>query len=269
MLCLKLTLAYTGTAYSGWQIQEKKNPPPTIQGELERALGSICKQHVRVFGAGRTDAGVHALAQVAHCKVPDLPAINWLLALNTCLPPDIRVLAARPTHEGFHACFDAQSKTYRYELWLSRLVPPRLYPFVWGCGPLDLAALEAALPLLEGRHDFASLQNKGSDLDNTVRTVYSLTCKLAAAGRDSLQKQDLLLELHVRANGFLKQMVRNMVGLLVAVGRHKFDAAHIPALLAACARHQAPPTAPARGLTLLEVHYDEQENTQTGQSHLL
>jgi len=251
---LKLTLAYVGAAYSGWQIQEKASPPPTIQGELERALAEICGRPVRVFGAGRTDAGVHAEGQVAHCDVPALRAINWQAALNVHLPSDIRILNAQEAAAGFHACFDARKKTYRYDLWLSRQVaPPRLHPFVWACDPLDLRKLEAALPLLTGRHDFRTFQNSGSAMRDTVRTLLSFrTAHPAEYGGD-------VLSLYMEADGFLKQMARNICGLLVAVGQGRFNLSRIPALLAARERAQAPPTAPARGLTLVSVDYDDSD----------
>ncbi|MCL1986167.1 MAG: tRNA pseudouridine(38-40) synthase TruA [Betaproteobacteria bacterium] len=247
---LKLTLAYVGTAYSGWQIQEKPSPPLTVQGELERALAIVCGRAVRVFGAGRTDAGAHAEGQVAHCDVPALRAVNWRAALNVKLPPDIRVLDAREVADRFHACFDARKKIYRYDLWFSRrVVPPRLHPFVWDCGSLNLPQLEAALPLLTGMHDFKSFQNRGTAVRDTVRTVLSLTAAYPAEFGGEV------LSLHVEADGFLKQMARNMTGLLVAVGQGKFDPARIPALLAAHERAQGPPTAPAHGLTLVSVDY--------------
>jgi len=253
---LKLTLAYVGTAYSGWQIQEKASPPPTIQGELELALAKVCGQAVRVFGAGRTDAGVHAEAQVAHCDVPALRSINWQAALNVNLPADIRILSAQETADGFHACFDARKKTYRYDLWLARQVaPPRLSPFVWACGPLDLRRLDAALPLLTGRHDFGTFQNKGTAIRDTVRTVLSLRTAYSA------YCDQAVFSLYVEADGFLKQMARNMAGLLVAVGRGGFDPSRIPTLLAARDRTQAPPTAPAHGLTLVKVDYAMPENS--------
>ena len=249
---LKFTLAYVGTAYSGWQIQEKPSPPPTIQGELERALIKVCGRPVRVFGAGRTDAGVHAEAQVAHCDVPALHAVNWQAALNVNLPPDIRILEAQEVADTFHARRDARKKIYRYDLWRSRqVVPPRLHPFVWACGPLNVPRLDAALPLLAGMHDFRSFQNRGTEIRDTVRTVLSLTAAHPAEfGGD-------VLSLYMEADGFLKQMARNITGLLVAVGQGRFDASLIPALLAARDRVQGPPTAPAHGLTLVRVDYDD------------
>ncbi|MDR2695219.1 MAG: tRNA pseudouridine(38-40) synthase TruA [Deltaproteobacteria bacterium] len=249
---LKLTLAYVGTAYSGWQIQEKPSPPPTVQGELERALARVCGRTVRVFGAGRTDAGVHADAQVAHCDVPALRAVNWQAALNVKLPPDIRILSAQEAADTFHARRDARKKTYRYDLWLSRQVaPPRLAPFVWACGPLNLSALEAALPLLTATHDFRSFQNRGTEMRDAVRTVLSLRPAHPA------EFGGAVLSLYMEADGFLKQMARNITGLLVAVGRGGFDPSRIPALLAARERAQSPPTAPALGLTLVRVDYDD------------
>jgi tRNA pseudouridine38-40 synthase len=249
---LKLTLAYVGAAYSGWQIQAKPSPPPTIQGELECALAKVCGRPVRVFGAGRTDAGVHAEAQVAHCDVPALHAVNWQAALNVNLPPDIRIFNAQEVADTFHARRDARKKTYRYDLWLSRQpAPPRLAPFVWACGQLDLRRFDAALPLLAGTHDFGSLRNSGSVTRDATRTVLSLRAA------HPVEFGGAVLSLYVEADGFLKQMVRNMTGLLVAVGRGSFDASRIPALLAACDRAQGPPTAPAHGLTLVKVDYDE------------
>ncbi|MCL2123933.1 MAG: tRNA pseudouridine(38-40) synthase TruA [Desulfovibrionaceae bacterium] len=247
---LKLTLAYVGAAYSGWQIQEKASPPPTIQGELERALAKLCGRPVRICGAGRTDAGVHAEAQVAHCDVPALRAMNWQAALNINLPPDIRILRAQEAAATFHACFDARKKTYRYDLWLSRQVaPPRLSPFVWACGPLDLHRLDAALPLLAGTHDFRSFQNRGAAIRDTVRTVLSLRTAHPA------ECNGTVCSLYVEADGFLKQMARNIAGLLVAVGQGRFDPSRIPTLFAARERAQGPPTAPAHGLTLVSVDY--------------
>lgn len=256
---LKLTLSYIGTAYHGWQIQEKPNPPPTVQGEIERVFARICDCPVRVYGAGRTDAGVHAEGQTAHCDVPEsLRDVNWRSALNVCLPSDIRILNVREVDAAFHACFSARGKLYRYDLLLSREpVPPRLHNFVWACGPLDMDALDAALPLLIGRHDFKSLQNHGTPVRDTVRTLFSLTRgPCPAAGLFPERARDLT-SMYLAADGFLKQTVRNIVGLLTAVGRGTFDPARIPDLLAARDRSLSPPGAPARGLTLVTVYYED------------
>lgn len=254
---LKLLLAYLGSSYSGWQIQEKPSPPPTIQGELEAALRLLAGAPVRVHGSGRTDAGVHAHAQVAHCDVPDVKAaLDWRRSLNALLPSEIRVLAATPARPDFHARKDAERKTYAYQFWQEKFfVPPQLAPFVWNCGPLDVTAMHSALPHLLGEQDFASLQNAGTDMESTRRTVF-------AASLTSLPPCEFypphapLLRLSVTADGFLKQMVRNMAGLLAACGQGKIRPESIPGMLAARDRRVVPSvTAPARGLALVSVKY--------------
>ena len=259
---LKLVLAYVGTNYSGWQIQCKRNPPPTIQAALERALGTICDQPVRVFGAGRTDAGVHAHAQVAHVDVPDNVAARmrgrWQHSLNALLPQDIRILDVAPCAPRFHARNDAAHKTYHYQFWQERsFVPPALAPYLWQCGPLDVDAMRAALALVPGQRDFASLQNAGTELESTVRTVMAATLhELPPLPFYPAHAPMLCLE--VTADGFLKQMVRNLAGLLVHVGRGLLDAAAIPDILAAATRTENPaPTAPPQGLFLVRVVYSD------------
>ena len=170
---LKLLLAYVGTRYSGWQIQEKPSPPPTIQGELEAALRTICGHNVRAHGSGRTDSGVHAHGQVVHCDVPDTRAgLDWRNSLNAILPRDIRVLHAQRAAPDFHARKDALRKTYAYQFWQEQtFMPPQLTPFVWKCGPLNVDAMRAALPHLLGQHNFAAMRNVGTDVDSTERTV--------------------------------------------------------------------------------------------------
>lgn len=256
MARIRLTVAYIGTRYSGWQIQDKPNPPPTIQGELERVVHLVTRQLVRIQGSGRTDAGVHADAQIAHMDVPDATGPprpeGWLRIFNTNLPDDITVLKAEAVPPEFHCRFDAVGKAYTYQLWTRRFdTPPRLHPFVWPCGPLDLDALDAALPYLTGSHDFAALQNAGTDITTTVRTVH----RLYRAPREQLSQDPANVALRVEAGGFLKQMVRNMAGLLVAVGRGRLQPDDIPRILATRDRSKAPVTAPAKGLTLREVFY--------------
>lgn len=254
---LKLVVAYIGTAYSGWQIQEKNNPPPTIQGELETALHTLTGQAIRVFGSGRTDAGVHAYAQVAHCDVPEKKAhLDWQRCLNALLPDDIRVLAVCRTDSVFHARKNALCKTYVYQIWQERsFIPPELVPFTWNCGTLDIVAMRAALPHLMGEHDFASLQNTGTDIKGTNRNISHLNLE-ALPPQAFYPSHAPLLRLSVTANGFLKQMVRNIVGLLVACGRHKLEVTDIPHILKACDRRALPsPTAPAKGLALARVEY--------------
>ena len=166
-----------------------------------------------------------------------------------------------PVSEDFHARFDAVGKTYSYTLWRNRqCIPPRLRPFAWDCGPLDLELLDATLPLLTGAYDCSVFQNTGTDISHTERTIHSVV-RLPLTGEEDpcavLPQTPYLSVLRVTADGFLKQMVRNMVGLLVAVGRGKFAVRDVPELLACGDRRRAPATAPAQGLTLTRVWYGE------------
>ena len=254
---LKIVLAYVGTAYSGWQIQERESPPPTVQAALEQALATLAGGFVRIFGAGRTDSGVHAHGQVAHCDVPDDSAVtNWQHSLNALLPKDIRILSAVRCATAFHARRDAIRKTYIYRFWPeTAFVPPPLAPFVWPCGPLDLSAMKACLPHLAGQQDYRSLQNAGTDLESTVRTIF-------AAAIEPMPHQEFYpphapeLRLTITADGFLKQMVRNIAGLLASAGRGRIAPDEVPAILAARSRRGNPAmTAPAPGLALAHVDY--------------
>ena len=254
---LKLTIAYVGTQYHGWQTQARKNasPLPTIQNIIEDAVAHVLGERVHVHGAGRTDAGVHAEAQVAHLDVPESRArMDWQLALNTLLPRDIRIADAVLVPDTFHAQHSAVRKTYEYRLWLSkRYTPPQLYPFVWACGPVDVERMDEGSRYLLGKRDFASLKNAGTDLRTTVRTILSIT----RTPEGPLPEGCLELTWRFEADGFLKQMVRNTMGLLVAVGRGKLEPADIPGILDACDRRIAPLTAPACGLTMKKVWYDD------------
>lgn len=256
---LKLTIAYVGTQYHGWQTQARKNaaPLPTIQNIIEDAVEHVLGARTHVHGAGRTDAGVHAEAQVAHLDIPESRAgMDWQLALNTLLPRDIRIAKAVLVPSAFHAQHSAIRKTYEYRLWLSRrYTPPQLYPFVWSCGPVDVARMDEAAAALLGTHDFASLKNAGTDLQSTVRTVLSVSRSPAGP----LPEGCLELTWRFEADGFLKQMVRNMMGLLVAVGQGKLESAAIRGILESRDRRVAPLTAPACGLTMKKVWYGDEE----------
>lgn len=252
---LKLTLAYVGTAYHGWQTQARKNgsPLPTIQSTLEAVASRILGERVHIHGAGRTDAGVHAEGQIAHMDIPESrTGLDWQLALNTGLPRDIRVAAVQLMPETFHAQHDAVRKIYEYRLWLSRrYTPPQLYPFVWACGPVQTDRMDAAAACLLGTHDFSSLRNTGTDLLSSVRTMLSVTRQPSGDMREGCME----LRWRFEADGFLKQMVRNSMGLLVAVGQGKIDVEEVPVILQAKDRRKAPVTAPPQGLTLKEVWY--------------
>lgn len=254
---LRLTLAYVGTKYNGWQRQIQGNEElPTIQGIVEKEISRICKTKIHLQGSGRTDSGVHADCQVAHCDIPDSKTkLNWQLALNTALPHDIRVKEYALVRDDFHALFDVEKKAYTYSLWLSRnFVPPKLYPYTWACGELDLTAIDTAIPYLLGEHDFSFVQNQGTELHSTIRTLYAIH-RTNFEEQQKINPQNFELQLTFIANGFLKQMVRNLVGLLVACGKGKFKAQEIPALIAAKDRKKSPPTAPPQGLTMSQIWY--------------
>ncbi len=243
---IKLIVAYEGTDYSGWQLQPGTR---TVQGVLERAILSIIGEQVRVHGSGRTDSGVHAMGQAAHFDAPDTSShIPWPKALNAMLPRDVRVLGAEPVAPDFHACYSALSKTYAYSLWLDRdsFLPQRRC-FVWSCGRLDLEAMDAAARVLVGKHDFSAFQNAGTVIKTTVREVTSIT---RAPG---FYEQEWIWKF--TATGFLRQMVRNIMGCLVAAGQGKIDPGQVLAILESCDRTQAPPSAPAKGLCLEHVKY--------------
>ncbi len=252
---IKLIIAYVGTDFHGWQTQAA--PPgqqeqPTIQSAIMRAVTELTGRRIHVHGAGRTDSGVHARRQVAHMDAPDL-RIDWQMALNTRLPPSIRIVAAEEVDPRFHAQHSAVGKTYRYALWLDRrFTPPHLYPFVWNCGPLDEDAMLAAAGSLQGRHDFSAVRNAGTEVDSAVRTV-------TLVAREPVRKEFLRVW-RFEADGFLKQMVRNMMGLLVRVGQHKVPVEEVAAILARGDRRHAGVTAPARGLCLHRVRYRDDEN---------
>ena len=265
---LKIVLAYEGTGWHGWQIQAPALALRTVQGQLEQALSRLAGVHVAAFGSGRTDAGVHALGQTVHCDVEDerFPKIrDWRHALNALLPDAIRVLSCEPCAGDFHARFSARAKTYRYRFWQEPgFALPWLGPFVWRCGPLDEAPMRKALELFKGTHDFASFANAGTPVQDTVRTLYALELAeeswdavLTKAG-PSLPPHRPCLRLDVTGSGFLKQMVRNIAGLLHDVGKGKLAPGKVPSFLQGRPRELLRSrTAPACGLTLLKVHYGD------------
>jgi len=250
MARLKLTLAYDGTEFSGWQVQAKNTGSVrTVQGCVEDAFALVLKERVRVHGAGRTDAGVHALGQAAHVDIPESKApIPWQKALCALLPRDLTVLKARIVAPDFHARYSAKSKIYAYSLWPNSRYIPQRRNFVWAAGELDLEAMDRAAAHLLGEHDFKSFQNQGTRVKNTVRTIMDIR---RVKGRFPGE-----VVWRFQANGFLKQMARNIVGLLAAVGRGRLDPKEVPRIMRACDRSAAPyPTAPPHGLCLEKVFY--------------
>ena len=248
----KLTVAYDGTSFSGWQVQPHQ---PTIQGCLQDALQRLTGVQVQVIGSGRTDAGVHAHAQVASCSLVwrDSPQ-HLLRALNSKLPESIVVTGAEEACEGFHAIRHAIGKRYRYQLKIGGVRDVFDYRYHWHLhGELDLGQMRLAARRLIGEHDFKSFQAAGADRKTTVRTVRA--CDLIVPAVGDGQASDLAIE--VEADGFLYNMVRNIVGTLVEVGRGKQVVEWIDQVLVARDRDVAGPTAPARGLFLLRVDYTD------------
>jgi tRNA pseudouridine38-40 synthase len=267
----KLTLAYDGTDFQGWQVQPGL---PTIQGELQAALGRVTGESPLPQGSGRTDAGVHALAQVASFALrAPIPPENLQRALNRTLPPSIRISETRTVRSTFHARHSAIAKTYEYRILRAVDCPPFLSRYVYACPwPLSLEALQASARLFEGEHDFLSFAATDPDLarrsslaenpaasasslppESTVRNLFS------SAWVERTTDAGELLVYRVSGNGFLHHMVRNLVGTMIDVGRGHLALEEIPRILAARCRSQAGPTAPARGLFLHSVDYPPEE----------
>ncbi|HZR29396.1 MAG TPA: tRNA pseudouridine(38-40) synthase TruA [Terriglobales bacterium] len=254
----KFTLAYDGADFYGWQVQPERR---TIQGTLAEAIERVTAERVLPQGSGRTDAGVHALAQVASCAlVSPIPARNLAKALNDVLPPAIRVLSAEEVEDGFHARHSAVAKTYRYRIYRAEICPPHLaryvthYPF-----PLDEPPMQQAAKLIEGEHDFTSFaavdpekgkitdphEKKDEEEPSSIRTIFA----------SHWEKQGEELVYTVEGNGFLHHMVRNLVGTFLLAGKGTLSAADMARILELRQRSAAGPTAPASGLWLVSVKY--------------
>ena len=249
---LKITLAYDGHDFHGWQVQPGK---PTVQSALAEALARITGENVLPQGSGRTDAGVHALAQVASVKIESpIPASGLRTALNDKLPGTIRVYSVEEAAPVFHARHSAKGKLYRYRIYRDAICPPFLAHYVWHYPwPLDEPRMMQAAQEICGEHDFTSFAatdpdraaRENGDEPSNVRTVFS-----SAWRRDGAE---LIYE--VRGNGFLHHMVRNLVGTFVEVGKWRHPAEHIARVLEQKSRSAAGETAPASGLYLVEVEY--------------
>jgi len=247
---LKLVLAYDGSEFSGWQVQPDA---ATIQGTLASAIGRVTGEKVLPQGSGRTDAGVHALAQVATftTKSP-IPAENLVKALNDILPSSIRVLEATEAPPEFHARKSAQAKTYRYRMYREAICPPFLARYVWHYPyPVDEEAMRRAAGLVIGEHDFTSFAAVDSERgreDETISNVRQIFTSTWERGDDELVYT-------VQGSGFLHHMVRNLVGTFVLVGKSTLQPEDVTEILAARNRSAAGATAPASGLYLVSVEY--------------
>lgn len=242
---IKLVIEYDGTNYHGWQVQPNGL---TVQEAIEEKIETMTRQRVRLTASGRTDAGVHALGQVANFLTPStIPVEGFHRGLNSLLPPDIVVQSAEEVDLQFHAQYGAKRKTYRYVI-LNREIPSALFRnYSWHVpGGLDLPAMEEASRLLPGKQDFTSFQGAEADTEDPVREVFQ-------AGWS--EKAPDFLHFTIEADGFLKHMVRNIVGTLVEVGKGKRSPEQFGHVLRARDRRQAGRTAPPQGLFLVGVKY--------------
>lgn len=240
----KVVLAYDGTDFHGWQVQPDR---VTVQGELRDALARITGEDVLPQGAGRTDAGVHALAQVASFALAaPIPEANLARALNRTLPASIRVLSATRAGSDFHARHRAQAKTYEYRIFRGEICPPWQARYLYALNAaLDVEAMQRAAALVLGEHDFTSFAASDSDSRGNVRCLHA----------SYWVQEPPLLFYRTCGNGFLHHMVRNLVGTFLEVGRGNLGETDIPVILESRTRHRAGPTAPARGLFLINVDY--------------
>ena len=244
MRTLRLTIAYDGTAFAGWQMQAHQR---TVQSVLEDALQQIEGSRVVVHAAGRTDAGVHAAGQVISITLTSAIACDALVrALNVRLDRDVRVMAAEEAPEGFNARFHARLKTYHYAICNAPVVPPPLRHFVWHVPQsLDVMVMNEAAGILVGEHDFAAFQAAGSDVITTRREILD----------SRVVSRDGQVVYEVTGTGFLRHMVRNIVGTLVDIGRGRRPVEDMIRVLRSRDRAQASATAPPHGLTLVRVDY--------------
>jgi tRNA pseudouridine38-40 synthase len=242
---LKLIVAYDGAPFAGWQSQSHLN---TVQDHLERAFERVAGKPVRVHGAGRTDTGVHAVAQCVHADLGKLLApARWTEALNALLPPTVRVMRSRYVSNEFHARLSAKGKVYRYRIWSARVLPPFEFRRAWHVGrPLDLRILRTAAKHFVGTHDFAAFAaNRGKPEESTIRTIHSVR----------VRQKGPCVTIDLDGDGFLYKMVRLIVGSLTkcALGKMKVDdlIARLDSSEVASARFAAP----AEGLFLVRVRY--------------
>lgn len=244
---IKMILAYDGTNYHGFQIQNKTTLK-TIQGSIEKALSTLTGNQVTIYGSGRTDSGVHARGQVINFLTDSrIPVEKYPLAVNSLLPPDIRVWKAEEVTEDFHARFNARKKTYHYTIYNDRHMSPFWRHYAYHV-PVDLeiGKMKEAADQFQGIHDFSSFCAKNTAVSSFIRTIYS--CLVI--------KEGSLITIKVEGNGFLYNMVRIMTGTLLEVGWGKRSVSEIPYLLEAKDRKQAGVTVPPHGLCLWSVNYE-------------
>ena len=250
-LKLKLTIAYDGTHYAGWQTQKVGLG---VQQKIEEALAKLFPSHPSLHSSSRTDTGVHAVGMIAHFEVPPaefrMTPSKLALALNAWLPPDIRIFTAARASKDFHARFDATRKQYRYFVWNHPTMNPLLHHTAWHVTrPLDVAAMRLAAPLFVGQHDFRSF---------AAASGYERTTSVRTLTRCDLKRSGSLLTFTIEADGFLYRMCRGIVGTLVQVGLGKFAPEQIRQILSTKDRRMAGMSAPAHGLVLWKVFYGKE-----------
>jgi len=249
----KLTIEYDGTNYAGWQVQKSctshvaRRTSKTIQGTLEKTLFQILQEKIRLIASGRTDAGVHALAQVANFKTESKIALEKLQrALNGLLPEDITISGVEEASLDFHSRFDVKSKVYRYTIlnrsYRSALLRDKVYFYPY---PLNVKLMQKEARVLLGKHDFSAFQASGNSQQSSVRTIKKIKIN---------QNKDLVY-VEIEADGFLYNMVRNIVGTLIEIGRGRFHPGQLEKILQSKNRKFSGPTVPAKGLTLVKVNY--------------
>jgi tRNA pseudouridine38-40 synthase len=252
---LRLILSYDGADLAGWQVQPGRT---TVQGALASAIGRLSGENVLPQGSGRTDAGVHALAQVASFTTAStIPTENWIKALNDILPPSIRVLEVTETAPEFHARKSARAKTYRYRIHRGAICPPFLARYVWHYPyPLEESAMVAAARVVVGEHDFTSFAAVDAERVERIAAsedVHTTNIRTIFASSWTREGEELIYS--VRGSGFLHHMVRNLVGTFLLVGKGTVSLEDLRRILDARERTAAGATAPASGLYLVEVEY--------------
>lgn len=241
-----LTVAYDGTNYCGWQVQQNGD---TIEGQLNKHLSQLLGEEIKVIGASRTDAGVHALCNLAVFDTQArMPAEKISYALNQRLPEDIKIQKSEEVAPDFHPRKVATRKTYEYKIYNAPFANPLLRRYShFTYVPMDAEKMRKAAEHFVGEHDFAAVSTYKPEVESTVRTIYDL----------SVTKEDNLITIRVTGNGFLYNMVRIIAGTLMEVGRGRMEPSFIPEMLAAGNREQAGPTAPACGLTLVKYEFEK------------
>jgi tRNA pseudouridine38-40 synthase len=247
---IRLVLSYNGSRYSGWQNQKTGL---TIQGTIEKSIKKITGEDVKLIGCGRTDAGVHALSYTANFKTQSILQPTQIKnALNATLPDDIRIKGAVNARQDFHSRYSAKRKTYRYLIVCGEKNPFLKELVCYARSSLNTAKIKKAAKYFEGRHDLSAFQAAGSEIKNTVRTIYKIT---VSSKRFTLDPSVKIISVEITAEGFLYKMARNILGTLLYVGKGKIEPEDIPSIIESKDRKKSPPTAPASGLYLKEVSY--------------